>query len=42
MNMPDPAVQAVRPDQDVMTPQRLPYFVGIPGRTVHATWRNIS
>ena len=30
-------VQAVRPDQEVMTRQRLPYFVGISGNTVNAT-----
>ena len=30
-------VQAIRPEQEVMTTQRLPYFVGISGRTVHAT-----
>lgn len=30
------AVQAVRPDREVMTRQRLPYFVGISGQTVGA------
>lgn len=29
-------VQAVRPDTEVMTRQRLPYFVGISGQTVGA------
>jgi uncharacterized RmlC-like cupin family protein len=33
----EPKVQSVRPDQAVMTVQRLPYFVGISGRTVNAT-----
>lgn len=37
MDKPHPAVQAVRPDQEVVTRQRLPYFVGISGQTVHAT-----
>ena len=31
-----PALQAVRPEQEVMTRQRLPYFVGISGQTVGA------
>ena len=31
------AVQGIRPEQEVMTTQRLPYFVGISGQTVHAT-----
>jgi len=31
-----PRVQAVRPEQAVATLQRLPYFVGISGRTVGA------
>ena len=31
-----PAVQAVRPEQEVMTRQQLPYFVGISGQTVGA------
>ena len=30
------AVQAVRPDVEVATRQRLPYFIGISGRTVGA------
>jgi len=30
-------VQGVTPDQEVMTLQRLPYFVGISGQTVNAT-----
>ena len=30
-------VKAVRPDHEVMTRQRLPYFVGISGQTVDAT-----
>jgi uncharacterized RmlC-like cupin family protein len=30
-------VQSVRPDREVMTLQRLPYFVGISGDTVDAT-----
>jgi len=30
-------VQGVRPDHEVMTLQRLPYFVGISGQTVNAT-----
>ena len=32
----EPKVQSVRPGQAVMTVQRLPYFVGISGRTVNA------
>ena len=36
MNDPQPAVQAVRPDREVLTRQRLPYFVGISGQTVGA------
>ena len=31
-----PAVQPVRPDRAVTTRQRLPYFIGISGRTVGA------
>ena len=31
------AVRSVRPDHEVMTLQRLPYFVGISGETVNAT-----
>jgi uncharacterized RmlC-like cupin family protein len=30
-------VQCVKPEQEVMTLQRLPYFIGISGRTVNAT-----
>lgn len=30
-------VQAVRPDREVLTRQRLPYFVGISGQTVGAS-----
>ena len=33
----DPKVQSIIPDRAVMTLQRLPYFVGISGRTVRAT-----
>lgn len=29
-------VQAIRPDQEVMARQRLPYFIGISGTTVGA------
>ena len=32
-----PKVQSVRPDREVMTKQRLPYFTGISGQTVNAT-----
>jgi len=32
----EPKVQSIRPGQAVMTVQRLPYFVGISGRTVNA------
>ena len=31
-----PKVQGVRPDREVMTRQRLPYFIGISGQTVGA------
>lgn len=37
MNIQKPRVQNVRPDREVMTRQRLPYFIGISGQTVHAT-----
>ncbi len=37
MNNHLPKVQSVRPDREVMTRQRLPYFVGISGQTVNAT-----
>lgn len=36
MSAHDREVQAVRPDREVMTRQRLPYFVGISGDTVGA------
>lgn len=32
----DPTVRGLRPDREVMTRQRLPYFVGISGQTVGA------
>jgi uncharacterized RmlC-like cupin family protein len=31
-------VQALRPDREVTTRQRLPYFIGISGETVGARW----
>jgi uncharacterized RmlC-like cupin family protein len=34
---PDDAVRAVRPEREVLTRQKLPYFVGISGQTVGAT-----
>ena len=37
MNIHGPKVQNVRPDHEVMTRQRLPYFIGISGQTVDAT-----
>jgi uncharacterized RmlC-like cupin family protein len=37
MNEPEFKVQSVRPDSEVTTLQRLPYFVGISGQTVNAT-----
>lgn len=37
MNVPERKVQALRPDCEVMTRQRLPYFIGISGQTVGAT-----
>ena len=37
MNIHESRVQNVRPDREVMTRQRLPYFVGISGQTVNAT-----
>ena len=37
MNIHKPGVQNVRPDREVMTRQRLPYFIGISGQTVQAT-----
>lgn len=36
MQHPPATVQAVTPQVEVMTRQRLPYFVGISGQTVHA------
>jgi uncharacterized RmlC-like cupin family protein len=36
MSIDPPSVQALRPDREVMTRQRLPYFVGISGQTVGA------
>lgn len=37
MNINESKVQNVRPDPEHMTRQRLPYFIGISGQTVHAT-----
>jgi len=37
MNDPQPSVQAVRPEGEVLTRQQLPYFIGISGRTVGAS-----
>ena len=37
MNNHEPKVQSVRADREVMTRQRLPYFIGISGQTVNAT-----
>jgi len=37
MNDHEPEVRNVRPDREVMTRQRLPYFIGISGQTVNAT-----
>lgn len=34
MTDPDSSVQAVRPDREILSRQRLPYFVGISGNTV--------
>jgi uncharacterized RmlC-like cupin family protein len=36
MNNDEPKVRNVRPDHEVMTRQRLPYFIGISGQTVNA------
>jgi uncharacterized RmlC-like cupin family protein len=36
MNTDERKIQAVRPDREVMTTQRLPYFIGISGQTVGA------
>lgn len=35
-DMEQPTVQGLRPDVEIMTKQRLPYFVGISGQTVGA------
>lgn len=37
MNKPESTVQAVHPDREVLSRQRLPYFIGISGNTVGAT-----
>ncbi len=37
MNSRSATVQALRPDREVLTTQRLRYFVGISGQTVNAT-----
>ena len=37
MNDKSAKVQALRPDREVMTKQKLPYFVGISGQTVGAS-----
>ena len=37
MNSEQPKLQGLRPDREIMTRQRLPYFVGISGQTVQAT-----
>ena len=37
MKEPDAAVQAIRPDSELLTKQRLPYFVGISAQTVGAS-----
>lgn len=36
MNDDQPKVRVLRPDREVMTRQRLPYFIGISGQTVNA------
>ena len=36
MKNPTPEVVGLRPDREVMSKQRLPYFIGISGRTVNA------
>ena len=36
MDMTKPTVKGLRPDVEIMTRQRLPYFVGISGQTVGA------
>lgn len=35
--MNEPGIRALRPQVEVMTTQRLPYFIGISGKTVGAT-----
>ena len=37
MDTTEPKVQGLRPDHEVMTRQRLPYFIGISGKTVDST-----
>ena len=37
MTIQSATVQGLRPDREVLTRQRLPYFVGISGQTVNAT-----
>ena len=37
MSTPTARVQALRPDREVLTRQRLPYFVGISGQTVNSS-----
>ena len=37
MKEPDAAVRAIRPDSELLTKQRLPYFVGISAQTVGAS-----
>ncbi len=37
MNVPTPTVKNLRPDAEVMTKQRIPYFIGISGQTAGAT-----
>ncbi len=37
MNASAPEVRGLRPDREVMTKQRLPYFVGISSQTVNAS-----
>lgn len=35
--LPEPRIQAIRPDREVMTRQQLPYFLGLSGQTVGST-----
>lgn len=37
MDTTEPKVQGLRPEHEVMTRQRLPYFIGISGKTVDST-----